>query len=241
MKLHAPALLRDIGALLLPRRCIVCGCRLGASEREICTSCFAQLPRTERRGRPCNGLERLFWHRIDIVRANAFLRYEAGADSRRVVLGLKYYDRPELGEMFGRIMARDLEGTGFFDGVDGIIAVPLARKRLRKRGYNQSDMLARGVSAVTGIPVLEGVIRRIVETPTQTHLNAEQRRDNVRDIFELRRPEVVRRRHILLVDDVLTTGATLLSCAEELSRAGNVRFSVLTLSEASHHADGPGF
>lgn len=231
-------ILSDIGGLLFPRRCVVCGNRLTTTEQEICTACYALLPQTRRKGRKGNGLERIFWRRIDIVRANAFLRYEAGADSRFVVLSLKYFNHPDIGLMFGHIMAQDLQGTDFFDGIDAIVPVPLARKRLKSRGYNQSELLARGVSEVTHIPILYDVVERSVENPTQTHLDAEARKENVRDIFVLKKAEAIRGKHILLIDDVLTTGATLLSLAEEMQKAGDVRFSILALSEAGHHPEG---
>lgn len=230
--------LGDIGGFLFPRRCGICGRRLGKEEHELCTSCFSRLPLTRRKGKAGNGLERIFWRRINIVHVNALLRYESGADSRRLVLGLKYFDRPEIGVMFGRIMARDLEGTDFFDGIDLIIPVPLARKRLKKRGYNQSERLAQGVSDVTHIPIMHDTVIRNVENPTQTHLAASERKENVRNIFFLKHPETVKGKHVLLIDDVLTTGATLLSLAEEISKGEDVRFSILTLCEAGHHPEG---
>lgn len=228
----------DIAALLFPRRCVICGRRLAKVEHEICTSCFSCLPLTRRKGKPGNGLERLFWRRINIVRANALLRYESGADSRRLVLGLKYFDHPEIGVMFGRIMARDLEETDFFKDIDFIIPVPLARKRMKKRGYNQSERLAQGVSDITHIPVLNDAVIRYVETPTQTRLAISERKENVHNIFHLERPAVVNGKHVLLIDDVLTTGSTILSLAEEISKGGDVRFSILTLCEAGHHPEG---
>lgn len=135
-------------------------------------------------------------------------------------------------------MAQDLLDTDFFDGIDFIVPVPLHRKKMRQRGYNQSAELAHGIAELTGLPVREDLVSRVVDTPTQTRLTAEERRENVRDAFRLLQPAAVANRHILLVDDVLTTNATILSCAEELVKATGVRISVLTLALAGQHPTG---
>lgn len=233
--------LRPLLRLLFPEMCAVCGHRLEEGEGVVCNACFASLPFTRFRGRAGNVVERLFWGRLPVVRANAYVFYHSGAASSAPVLQLKYRGRSQVGRFFGRAMAADLAGTGFFDSVDVIVPVPLAHDRQLRRGYNQSLLLAAGVGEITGLPVVADAVERVVSNPTQTRLHGREREMNVAGIFRLVRPEEVAGRHVLLVDDVLTTGATMLSCAGEVARAPGVRLSVLVLGLAGTHslADAP--
>lgn len=228
-------LMTDIAAIVLPRHCVVCQRTLQAGERHFCNRCYRALPMTRLHGERGNVVESLFWEKIPIVRANAFLHYHSGSAGARPVVRLKYFDAPKLGVTLGRIMARDLADTDFFEGVDILLPLPLSSQRQRQRGYNQSQELARGISEVTGLPIDTTSVVRTVDNPSQTHFDARQRHENVAGIFSLLRPEALAGRHILLIDDVLTTGASLLSCAREIEKAGDVRFSVLTLYLAGHH------
>jgi len=234
----ASKLCADLVDLLFPQRCVLCGRRLSKVERELCSACFSQLPFTGIRGERGNGIERIFWCRVPIERASSFIRHLPGSESRKVVHGLKYRKRLELGIVMGRCMAKDLEGTDFFEGVDLIVPVPLSVKRRAARGYNQSDMLAKGVSEVTGIRVDTMAVERIKDNVSQTRLSRVERRENVRGIFRLCGKERLVGRHVLLIDDVLTSGATLLSCAEEVAKAEGVKISVLTLAVAGTHPCG---
>lgn len=127
------------------------------------------------------------------------------------------------------MMAEEMRIAGYFEGVDAIIPVPLSPKRERQRGYNQSEMLARGIHEITGIPVMTKVVSRKHFQQSQTSLMRHQRQENVADIFELRSAEGMAGKHLLLVDDICTTGATLASCSNMLSTIPNIRISILTL------------
>ena len=120
--------------------------------------------------------------------------------------------------------------SGFFDGIELIVPLPLSRKKRRKRGYNQCDYIAEGISQVTGIPVLTDAVKRIKSNETQTHKNRNERWENVEGIFSLRSPEKLEGRHVLLIDDILTTGATLSSCASSIKSGCNCRISIFTLA-----------
>lgn len=226
---------RDALRLVFPERCAVCGRRLCAAEHCVCVPCYQALPFTRLHGERGNVVERIFWGKLPIVRANAYIHYYAGADSRRLFWSLKYYSRPQVGRYMGRAMAADLADSDFFDGMDLILPLPLSRRREKRRGYNQSTELARGVSEITGLPVDTSSVARTVDNPTQTHLTGQERQANVAGIFRLLRPEALRGRHVLLVDDVLTTGASLISCGQTIAAAGGVRLSVLTLALAGDH------
>ncbi len=229
-------LLHDVWRIFFPQYCVVCGKRLVQGECHICTTCYLGLPFTRFRGERGNVVERLFWGLLPIERANSFLFYEIDREEKRVFFQLKYHNRPQVGRFFGRIMARDLIGTDFFEEMDVIIPLPLHANKQRVRGYNQSLELAKGVSDLTGLPVVSDAIARVVDNPTQTHLTVAERHENVRGAFRLLRPELVAGKHILLIDDVVTTNATLLSCGTELAKVAGVRISIMTLGLAGHHS-----
>lgn len=232
---HAFRLFRDLWHIIMPHYCMICGRRLTVREEAVCSTCFMTLPRTQICGRAGNGLERLFWGRIPIERASAYMYYIPQSQSHEVFIRLKYKHRPQIGPFFGRVMAQELLCTGFFDGIDMIIPVPLSKQRRRKRGYNQSAQIARGIRQITGIPIREDIVARSLDNPSQTRLSTTDRRANVQGIFTLLSARELAGRHVLLVDDILTTGSTVLSCAQCLAKAGDVRISVLTMGMARHY------
>ena len=219
--------------LISPRCCVVCGHRLSVTEDIICGRCNFHLPRTGFHKNPYeNEMAKLFWGRIPIERATALFYYESHAQTANILYELKYKDHPEIGEVMGRMMAQELRPSGFFDGIDGIVALPLARKRQRQRGYNQSMELAKGISEVSGLPILRKAVRRKHFKGSQTSKGRWERNENVEQDFELTDSEAIHGKHLLLVDDVVTTGATTIACAKELLKASQVKISILTLGFA---------
>ncbi|GAE21594.1 ComF family protein [Bacteroides pyogenes] len=220
-------------SLLFPRCCVVCGGPLAQGEACICTMCNINLPRTGYHLRKDNPAERLFWGKIPVERASSFFFYRKGSDYRHILHRLKYRGEKETGEAMGRCMASELLSSGFFSGIDVIVPVPLHRKRHRARGYNQSEWIARGVSGVTGLPVETDSVVRCKHTATQVGKSVFARWENVDGIFSVVRPGRFAGKHVLIIDDVLTTGATTAACACSLVEAGNVRVSILTLAVAA--------
>lgn len=219
--------------LIAPRLCVVCGQRLSVTEEVICSKCNFHLPRTGFHHNAYeNEMARLFWAQIPIERATAFFYYESHAETANIIYELKYKNRPEIGTIIGRMFAKEIQPSGFFDGIDGIVPVPLAKKRLRQRGYNQSEEIAQGISEITGLPVIKNAVRRTVFEGSQTNKGRWERNKNVEHVFELTDSQVVSNKHLLIVDDVATTGATCIACAKALCQAGNVRISVLSLGFA---------
>ena len=213
-----------------PRQCVVCGQRLAPTERSLCTACLLHLPRTAYQFTPLdNPMAQLFWKLAPIERAAALLYYEPHSEVAQLFYDLKYHDRPDIGEDMGRLMAGEMQLARFFDGIDVLLPVPLSRKRLRQRGYNQSEQLAVGVSDVTRLPVITKALRRKHFVKSQTQLNRQERQENVEDMFELRDGSLLQGKHILLIDDVCTTGATLIACANTLKDIPGIRLSILTL------------
>ena len=219
--------------LISPRLCVVCGNRLTVTEDTICSPCNLHLPRTAFATAPYdNEMAKLFWHQIPIERASALFYYESHSETANIIYLLKYKNHPEIGEVMGRLMAKELLARDFFDGIDGIVPVPLARKRQRQRGYNQSLEIALGISEMTGLPIYGKVIRRNIFEGSQTTKGRWERNENVEKVFELIDSEAVRGKHLLIVDDVVTTGATIIACTKELVKACNVKVSVVTLGFA---------
>lgn len=219
-------------SLFFPRCCLVCGGPLAKGEKCLCTRCNIELPRTGYHRIKDNLAERLFWGKIPLEKATAYFFYRRGSDFRYILHQLKYGGQKEIGEVMGRYMAAELLSSGFFEGVDVIVPVPLHKKKQKLRGYNQSEWIARGVSAITSIPVeISGVVRE-KNTETQTRKSVFERWENVDGTFHLVTPELFEGKHVLIIDDVLTTGATTVACASALEKAGGVRFSILALAMA---------
>ena len=177
-------------------------------------------------------MEKNFWGKFPVVRAGAFLFYAKGGDVQKLLFALKYYGNSKLGHFLGRCIAREWQPSGFFEGVDAIVPVPLHRRKQRMRGYNQSCILAEGISSVTHIPLWDNLLVRSHFTETQTRKGRYERWVNVADMFACTSPEALRGKHILLVDDVMTTGATLVACADAMAQIPDLRISVLTLAMA---------
>ena len=207
---------------------------MSQGEEVLCVRCQADLPRVRTISFEENDIARIFWGLVPIEKGISFFHYTPHSPHSRILFELKYHNHPEAGKTMGRMMAEELKATNFFNGIDLIVPIPLSRKKERQRGYNQSDWIAWGISEATGIPTDTTSVVRTKSNPSQTTLDHRQRRENVRDIFAVRHPGNLEGRHILLVDDVITTGATMLSCAEAIARACRVRFSVLSLAWAGH-------
>lgn len=227
------SLLARLIDVLAPRECAVCGCRLGVAEDVICGPCNFHLPRTNYSARPYdNEMARLFWHLVPIERAAALFFYEAASPAGNVIHKLKYHNRPDIAVDLGRMAAAEWARDGFFDGIDAICPVPLAKNRQRERGYNQSECIAKGISEIAKVPVMTKVVSRDVFVKSQTTMNRWQRQENVDGVFHLQNAKLIAGKHILLVDDVVTSGATVTALATEMMAADNIRFSVASLGFA---------
>ena len=220
----------DFISLLFPRLCFGCGNHLMRNETLICTECFVMIPRTNYHLKPDNLVEQLFWGRCMIEKAAAFSYYTRDSRIRRLIHQLKYKGVKEIGPELGRIYASTLKSSGFLDDIDIIIPVPLHPSKKRQRGFNQSDLISQGISDVSGIRVDTKLLVRKTVTKTQTHKSRFDRWTNVQDIFRVTDEKRLKDLHILLVDDVITTGATIEACANEILKAENTKVTVAALA-----------
>ena len=229
-------MLREILDLVAPRACLICGCRLAVQEKAMCTSCNMTLPRTNFAEHALdNTMAQLFWGRIKhMEKAAAWIYYIPQTKVDYLLFALKYHFHPEYGEYFGNLMANEMKNTGFFDGIDCILPIPLTKERRRKRGYNQSEELARGIARVTGLPVVTNAVERKSFDKSQTRLNRLQRMENAEKSFVCthNRDIDLKGKHLLLVDDVVTTGATITACAQELLPYQYSGISILSIGFA---------
>lgn len=229
------SLIGRIMDLVIPRTCCVCGKRLAANEETVCTSCLLRLPFTGFLNDPYqNEMAKVFWGRIsNFEKAFALVRHIPHALSAKMIYQLKYSGKPDIGIDVGKLMGKMMQERGFFEGMDYILPVPLARERQAERGYNQSEMIAEGLREVSRLPVVKNAVRRVSFGGSQTEKSRVGRSENVENVFEVVNVRKINGRHLLIVDDVVTTGATVCSLAKTLHDAAeNVRISVAAIGYA---------
>ena len=217
---------------LVPRICPVCGEVLARDERFVCRKCMAEMPLTGFEHRRFNAIDQALAGKALIERSYGHFYHRRGDRYCNIIHDMKYRQVPAIGEWLGRIAAENAMKAGFFADIDLILPVPMHRSKLAQRGYNQVDYIARGIGAATGIAVGSNLVA-VEEHSTQTHKHRLERWFGVEGVYDAVRIHELAGKHVLLVDDVVTTGATLLSCAEMLhGSVDGIRISLATLAVA---------
>jgi len=222
----------DFIGLLYPSLCVTCGKNLYRHESMICTQCLYHIPKTNYHFLKDNPVSRLFWGRVNMESAAAYYFFEKGSRFKGLIHKMKYKGQKEIGYEVGRIYGNDLKVSGLFNQADLIIPVPLHPRKERKRGYNQSEWIAKGIAESMEKPLETRAVYRAVDTESQTSKTKYERWKNVEDIFQVSLPERLQEKHILLVDDVITTGSTLEACAHTILRITGTKVSCVTLGIA---------
>lgn len=225
-------ILHHLIRLVYPNNCAICNESLVKGEEAICTSCLFQLPKTNYHENSDNEIERRFWGKVHLEAATAYYHFDKGAMVQKLLHQLKYKGNQEIGVVLGRQMANSLKNTVFNEDIDLIVPVPLHKKTLQKRGYNQSTCIAEGIAEVFGKDIDTKTLIRVQENSTQTKKGVFERWENSQGIFDLKDATLFENKHILLIDDVLTTGSTLESCAQAILQAKGSKVSILSLAVA---------
>lgn len=218
--------------LLFPHVCSGCGSDLLSENSMLCLHCIDAMPETNFELHPNNPVEKIFWGRLPLEAATAQFYFTKESRMQHLMHQFKYKSNTELGLQFGRMMGDQLQRSNRFK-VDALIPLPLFPAKEKRRGYNQATLLCKGMAELMMIPVLEDIIIRPQHTETQTKKGRVERWKNMEGKFILTKPDNIRNKHLLLVDDVVTTGATLEACGSELLKVENVRLSIATFCAAS--------
>ncbi|MCP4310051.1 MAG: ComF family protein [Bacteroidetes bacterium] len=222
----------DLRIYFFPALCLVCGKRLSGPGALLCLDCEYNLPKTGYRDMTNNPVNQAFWGRVPVEMGTSLFRFEKGSSYQSLLHELKYKGNPSAGLYLGRMLGQELLHSSF-SACDILVPVPLHRKRQKKRGYNQSEVIASGSSEITGIPVVNSLLTRSIHHPSQTSKGRYDRYLNVKGNFRIspRAPDVNGMK-ILLIDDVMTTGSTLEACCLELLRNFNCLLYIATVAIA---------
>lgn len=220
----------DLLHLFYPLVCAACGEELLAGEERICVNCLLSLPYTGFTGGDANPVEQTFWGRTELEAATALLHFRKGNSTQKLMHEIKYRGEKELAAYIGRLMGQELASNNPFTTVDYILPVPMHKAKQRKRGFNQAEWFAKGLAEKLHAAVNTEVLLKISATNSQTRKNRWQRWKNMEELFVVNQPEKLAGKHILLVDDIVTTGATLEACAQTLKQAANCKVSIATMA-----------
>lgn len=215
--------------LFYPRICAACDQVLVGNEDIFCTNCLTHLPETNYHLQEDNPVKRIFWGRIQLENATSYLFFEKGAIIQKSLHQLKYRGNKQVGFKLGKLFGYSLKNTSF-SNADIILPVPLHPAKKRKRGYNQSEEISRGLSEILKIPVDSTSVKRSYYQKSQTVKGRYDRWENVKNAFICKTPAKLEGKHILLVDDVVTTGATLEAMASVIQEIPNIKLSIATLA-----------
>ena len=227
-----PSYFSDFISLLYPDICLSCGGTMVKGEEVVCIRCMMQLPKTNFHLDAINPIIKHFWGKVPVHAATAYYFFNKGEKVQELIHALKYRNKPEVGHKIGRLLGYDLKASTLFKDIEAIVPVPLHANKIAIRGYNQSEQLAIGLVEAYNISCTNLLIRN-KHTETQTHKHRFERFVNVNSVFEINNMESAVNKHILLVDDVITTGSTLVACAEELLKIRGVRVSIAAMAYAS--------
>src|SRR5260221_13677056 len=224
--------LADFVSFLLPELCAACRESLMANEQLICTDCLYNLPFTNFHLQADNIVARQFWGKIELESAYALYYFTKGGKIQNLMHQFKYKGMHEIGNLLGNIAGEQLTKNDIFNTVDYIIPVPLHKKRLKQRGFNQSECFAAGLAQKLNAAVEDNNLVRTIATDTQTQKLRFARFENMQEVFTIKNPDKLINKHILLMDDIITTGSTLEACGLQLLKIPGLKLSIATIAYA---------
>ncbi|MFT4667006.1 MAG: ComF family protein [Polaribacter sp.] len=218
--------------LFFPKLCLACGSNPPPQEQDICIYCQYYLPKTEFHLDLENPFTERFWGRVKIEGGASLYYFMKNGRTQKLIHNLKYKGKRKIGIKLGELYGKDLRLAKGFENIDMILPVPLHPKKEHSRGYNQCDPFARGLSETMEIPWRKGILIKTVNNTSQTKMTRMERLENVRTTFNVNNPDQLRGKHVLIVDDVMTTGATLEACAEKVLEIPHTKVSLATIAMA---------
>ncbi len=213
---------------------MACGDSLYRNEEVICTQCLFHLPKTNFHLEKINPASKVFWGRANIEMATALYFYRKESKVQTLIHHLKYHGNKEIGVFLGQLYGGQLKGSEYFKDVDIVIPIPLHKDKLKKRGFNQAESFASGLAETMKITMDTSSVYRTIFTSTQTKKSRYKRWENVSEIFSIKEATALENKHVLIVDDVITTGATMEACINTLNKVEGIRISVAAIAFASH-------
>ena len=219
--------------LFFPHTCAGCGSDLLGNDNLICLQCLANLPETNFAQHANNPVEKIFWGRVPVTAAMTGFYFSKHAIIQILIHQLKYKGNKAMGVFLGNRIGLQLNESTRFNKIDALIPLPLFPDKQKRRGYNQASIIAEGISEIIDVPVWNNIITRKIYTDTQTHKGRIDRWHNVKESFSLLNEGAIQNKHVLLVDDVITTGATTEACGAVLLSAKNVQLSIAALAYAT--------
>lgn len=226
--------LNDLVSLLYPNLCMACSENLPSREEIICLRCQHKLPKTNFHLEKDNPFIERFWGRLSLENGASLYHFVKGGRVQELLHRLKYLGKHEIGLRLGQGYGHQLRESPFYKDIDLIVPVPLHPRKERLRGYNQSAMFAKGLAESMGKPWSKNALLRNTFTETQTHKSRVERLENVLEVFEVANTKALENKHILLVDDVMTTGATLEACGSKILAVPGTKLSMVTIAIADH-------
>ncbi|MBC7695826.1 MAG: ComF family protein [Burkholderiales bacterium] len=225
-------MLQDFISLIYPRNCVACGNSLFKHEDQVCNYCYTNLPKTNFHRQQRNPVDALFYGRTPLLIASSFYLFQKKGSIQKILHAIKYKSNKDLAVLVGKWYAEDLKTDPVISKADYIIPVPLHSKKFKMRGFNQSEEFAKGLSEGLKTSLNTSVLQRKEFTETQTKKSKYERWENVEDVFELICPETFKNKQVVLVDDVITTGATIEACCQLLQQIEGIKISVLSIAYA---------
>jgi ComF family protein len=224
--------IQGLTQILYPLQCWGCGSDAVQATDRICVQCMTQLPQTNFANITNNAVEKIFYGRIPIAAATSLFYFSKNTLLQHLMHQLKYRNNPDVGVYLGKQLGKAMAESNRFINIDGVVPIPLSKKRQQKRGYNQALAISEGIANYMQIPVYDNLTIRQRDNETQTHKTRQERWENMQNVFKVTNTADIEGKNILLVDDVITTGATLEACAAELQKINNTSISVATLAWA---------
>jgi ComF family protein len=222
--------LQDFAHLFFPQNCLGCGSDILEHEQLLCAHCYTQLPETGFFKQPHNIVEKIFYGRIPLSAAASAYYFTKSSLIQHLIFQLKYKGNKEAGLLLGRLTGRMMKQSNRFNDVDIIIPLPLNLKKQKKRGYNQAALIAKGIGEAMEKPVMDKIVVRAIFTETQTHKDRVNRWQNMEGVFKVTEEAPLIGKHVLLIDDVVTTGATLEACGNVILQIPGTKLSIATVA-----------